>query len=180
MCSVYKSKRPLISVDRVRSVKKDIIMNEKWFLAAGEIAKQALCKRANCGAVIVKDDEIIGSGYSAPPLDDVKNSKCHFEYPGELKKPKSDRTCCMHAEWRAIFDTLKKNPDKIVGSTLYFCRVDDNGSMLKSGEPYCTVCSRLALDSGIAFFALWQEGGIRVYDTREYNDLSYQFHNPKI
>lgn len=152
---------------------------EKWFHEAASMAAQALCKRDNCGAVIVKDDEIIGSGYAAPPQDDSKNAKCQFEYPEITLKPKSDRTCCVHAEWRAIFDALKKNPEKIAGSTLYFTRVDDNGKRLFSGDPYCTVCSRLALDAGISFFALWYEEGIRVYDASEYNNLSYRFFNPK-
>ncbi len=151
-------------------------MDEKWFHAAAERAKQALCKRDKCGAVIVKDGVVIGTGYNAPPLDAKENTKCHFEYPSELKKPKSDRTCCIHAEWRAIFDALKRNPEKVVGSTLYFCRVNVGGELLFSGDPYCTVCSRLAFDSGISFFALWHKDGIQVYDIKEYNDRSYQFH----
>ncbi len=153
---------------------------EKWFHEAAIIAVLALCKRDRCGAVIVKDNEIIGSGYNAPPQDDSRNTKCHFEYPENIRKPKSDRTCCVHAEWRAILDAVKKNPEKLIGSTLYFARVDTEGKILFSGDPYCTVCSRLALDTGIAFFALWQEDGIRAYDTIEYNDLSYQFFHPII
>jgi len=47
--------------------------------------------------------------------------------------------------------------------------------MLKSGKPYCTVCSRLALDNGIKEFVLWHTDGIKGYDTKEYNKLSYDF-----
>jgi len=155
------------------------LRHEYWFHEAAKIAAQALCKRDRCGAVIVKDDTVIGSGYAAPPQDDMENMKCHFEYPAEVRKPKSDRTCCMHAEWRAILDALKRNPEKVAGSTLYFTRVDDNGRILFSGDPYCTVCSRLALDAGISLFVLWQEGGVSVYDMMEYNDLSYRFFHPK-
>ena len=45
----------------------------------------------------------------------------------------------------------------------------------KAGKPYCTVCSRLAIDSGIVEFVLWHESGITAYPTDEYNDLSYDF-----
>ena len=86
----------------------------------------------------------------------------------------------MHAEWRAILEALKTHPDKIVGSQLYFSRVDAEGNIKKSGEPYCTVCSRLALDTGISEFLLWQEAGIRSYPTDEYNRLSYQNLGQKI
>ena len=81
----------------------------------------------------------------------------------------------MHAEWRAIMDALKNNPEKIKGSKLYFTKVHEDGNLLRSGQPDCTVCSRLALDSGISTFVLWHEEGIHEYPTDEYNKLSYQY-----
>lgn len=44
-----------------------------------------------------------------------------------------------------------------------------------AGQPYCTHCSRLALDAGIAEFVLWHNEGIAVYPTDEYNNLSYRY-----
>ena len=145
----------------------------KWMEEAAKFARKALCLKAKCGAVIVKDGEIIGSGYNAPPLDKEEHRTCLKEF-GQ-GKPKYDRTCCMHAEWRAIIDALKKNADKIKDSKLYFIRVDDVGNIKKSGKPYCTVCSRLALDTGIEKFLLWHEEGICEYKTDEYNRLSYEY-----
>lgn len=49
------------------------------------------------------------------------------------------------------------------------------GLILKAGKPYCTICSKMALDVGIAEFVLWHEEGITVYDTKEYNELSFQY-----
>ena len=148
-----------------------------WMKEAAKVAENALCIKAKCGTVIVKGGEIIGSGYNAPPLDDVKNATCLDEYQ-VFDKPHFDRTCCMHAEWRAIIDALRNNPNKITGSKLYFSRTDKEkkGEIKKSGQPYCTVCSRLALDIGISHFLLWQEDGIAEYATDEYNKLSYEYH----
>ena len=42
-------------------------------------------------------------------------------------------------------------------------------------NPYCTIYSKMALDSGVAEFILWQNKGICVYNTKEYNALSFQF-----
>lgn len=66
-------------------------------------------------------------------------------------------------------DALKNNGDKIKDSTLYFMRIDEDGNFTDAGEPFCTVCGRLALDSGIKYFALWNSSGVKVYDTKEYN-----------
>jgi len=145
----------------------------KLMKKAAGIADKALCLKAKCGAIIVKDGEIIGEGYNAPPLDKEENRTCDKEFsPGKLKY---DKTCCMHAEWRAIMDALKRNSKKIKGSTLYFTRVDESGNIKKSGKPYCTVCSRMVLDAGIEKFVLWHEEGICEYPTGEYNRLSYEY-----
>lgn len=148
---------------------------EQYFGEAQKEATKALCLRDKCGAVVVKDGVIVGRGYNGPPQDNLEQKKCLSEYPKETKKPKSDRTCCMHAEWRAIIDALKHSND-LKGASLYFARVNNDGTLLPSGEPYCTVCSRLALDVGITHFCLSHEKGSRCYDTNEYNDLSYEFH----
>lgn len=145
----------------------------KWFNEAAQMAVKALCLNAKCGAVIIRDNEIIGEGYNAPPLDSEENRMCGQEIVNN--KPNYDKTCCVHAEWRAILNALKINPEKIAGAKLYFTRVDENGNIKKSGQPYCTVCSRLALDVGIAKFVLWHEDGICEYDMREYNKLSYSY-----
>lgn len=145
----------------------------KWMNEAAEVAKKALCLRAKCGTVIVKDSEIIGRGYNAPPLDKEENRTCLKELgPG---KPKYDKTCCMHAEWRAITDALRRNGDKIKGSKLYFSRLDENGKIKRAGRPSCTVCSRMALDAGIEKFLLWHKEGICEYPTDEYDKLSYAY-----
>ncbi len=146
---------------------------ENWMNEAAKVAQRALCLRSKCGTVIVKDEKIIGEGYNAPPLDNEENRICNKEIASG--KPKYDKTCCMHAEWRAIMDTLRKNPEKLKGSKLYFTRVDGHGKIKKSGKPFCTVCSRLALDVGIDKFVLWHEEGICEYNTDEYNVLSYSY-----
>jgi len=142
-------------------------------LMAAEQARMALCLRDKCGTAIYNGLVLVGLGYNAPPQDDIAHRKCLNEY-APTQKLKTDRTCCIHAEFRAITFALKRETrDSLPGSTLYFTRVDEEGNILFSGEPYCTACSKLALDEEIAYFALWHEKGIALYDTAEYNDLSF-------
>jgi deoxycytidylate deaminase len=145
-----------------------------FFVAAATIAAEATCNRAKCGTVIVQDGEIIGQGYNGPALDDEASRTCDDEYDLSVK-PKYDKTCCIHAEWRAILDACKHNADKIGGSVLYFMRVDDEGKFTDAGDPFCTTCSRLTLESGVGKFALWNAGGADIYDAAEYNKKSYEF-----
>lgn len=145
----------------------------KFMQRAAQVAEESTCQRSRCGTVIVKDREVIGRGYNSPPQDAEENRKCNLkeDLPETFK---SDKTGCVHAEQRAILDALSKSED-LTGSRLYFVRLDDDGEIKYAGKPYCTICSKLALDVGVAEFVLWHEEGITVYNTKEYNDLSFQY-----
>lgn len=148
--------------------------NEYFQLAADE-AKLATCLRARCGTVIIaRNAQVIGRGHNSPPLEDEGQRTCNLEWDLSVK-PKYDKTCCIHAEWNAVIDACKTNAQKLIGSTLYFMRVDENGDFTDAGDPFCTVCSRLSLQSGIEYFALWNSTGIQRYSTRDYNLKSYDF-----
>lgn len=149
-------------------------MHESFFKEAQEVAMRATCSRARCGSVIVsKAGQIIGRGYNAPPLGDESQRMCEVELDQSIKK-NNDKTCCVHAEWNAIIDALKSHADAIAGSILYFMRVNDAGEFTEAGQPYCTVCSRLALESGISTFGLWNDGP-EMIPADEYNLRSYAY-----
>lgn len=150
-------------------------MHEQYFKLAAEVAKSATCTHAKCGSIIASTDSIIiGRGFNAPPLNDESQRRCGFEADDGIK-PKYDKTCCVHAEWNAIIDALRNFPDKIVGSTLYFMRINDDGEFTNACDPFCTVCSRLALQSGIRYFALWNKEP-KIYECTDYNQKSYEYH----
>jgi len=144
----------------------------KSLIKAAEIALNSCCLRSKCGSIIVNHGRIIGIGWNSPP-GNRRIKKCFKE---DLPKDFiSDKTCCIHAEDRAIRDALAKNPQELKGSRLYFIRLDKNNKITKAGSPYCTWCSKTALDAGIKEFVLWHEKGIAVYNTEEYNKLSFKF-----
>lgn len=154
-------------------------MHKEFFTQAQKVAQRATCEQAKCGSVIVSaDGQVIGKGYNAPPLGVESQRMCNAE-PNPSIKPRSDKTCCVHAEWNAILDALKHHPALVTGSTLYFMRVNEAGEFTEAGQPYCTVCSRLALESGIATFGLWN-GGPEMIDTAVYNRRSYDYYQPAI
>jgi dCMP deaminase len=146
----------------------------EFLLSAAEIAKRATCERARCGSVITSGKAIIGTGYNSPAGNLESQRRCGA-HKDSLHDKVTDKTCCIHAEQRAIFDALKNHPDLIKGATLYFTRIDKTDKVKKSGKPYCTICSKSALDVGIRYFVLWHEDGICAYDTEEYNLLSYRY-----
>ncbi len=150
--------------------------HEFYFEKAAKQAKVATCTHAKCGAIVVdKNGVIIGEGFNAPPLNDENLRTCDENFDLSLK-PKYDKTCCIHAEWNAIINALKHHGSEIDGGTLYFMRVDENGNWTDAGKPFCTVCSRLAAQSGLGYFALWVDNKPKLYSVGDYNRESYNFY----
>jgi len=148
--------------------------HEQWVTEAIREAQHATCERSKCGSVIVRDGAVVGRGHNSPPGGWESQRRCSADKALYDRKV-TDKTCCVHAEECAIMDALRTNPDLVVGSTLYFARLDEAGNLAPSGTPYCTLCSKLALDVGITFFVLQHADGPHAYPTDEYNTLSYRY-----
>ncbi|MGV8152001.1 MAG: hypothetical protein ACP5OG_02895 [Candidatus Nanoarchaeia archaeon] len=149
--------------------------NARYFmLEAAKIAEKSLCMRSKCGSVIVKENNIIGRGFNSPPKNKKDIERC-LKPSSSYNEKVTDKTCCIHAEERAIIDALRNNANELIDSALYFIRLGKEGEITFAKNPYCTICSKLSLDVGIKDFVLWHEHGIVAYNTEEYNNLSFNY-----
>lgn len=146
----------------------------KYLGLAAKVAQKATCLRAKCGTIIIKNSKIIGKGFNSPPGNLESQRRCLRKH--ELHPTfKSDKTCCVHAEQRAIMNALIKNPKELKGSRLYFMRLTERNEIEFSVKPYCTICSKMTLDAGISEIVLWHKESICLYNSEEYNDLSFAY-----
>jgi deoxycytidylate deaminase len=145
-----------------------------WMEKAWEIAQHASCERSKCWSVVVKDWVCIWAWYNSPAKELESQRRCSADKMSYHRKV-TDKTCCIHAEQRALFDALRNHPEQIEWSILYFIRLDKDWNLSRAGKPYCTICSKMALELWVAEFVLWHDEGITAYNTEEYNLLSYQY-----
>lgn len=153
---------------------EELTQAEKYMIKAWEIAELATCERSKCWSIIVKDWMIIWEGFNSPAKNLESQRRCNNDKSLYNRKV-TDKTCCIHAEQRALFDALRKHPNLIEWATLYFIRLNKEWKMTTSWKPYCTICSKSALELWIKEFVLLHENWITAYDTEEYNILSYQY-----
>jgi deoxycytidylate deaminase len=149
----------------------------RFFDETVKVAAQSGCLRGHGGSVIVKNGAVIARGFNSPPRNNPGYRTCLNEYdiPAGFRH---DRTCCIHAEQRAIAEAVKNQVD-MAGARIYFAHIDDNHQIIPATSLKCTICSRAVLDAGITEFALFCPDGIRVYDTVDFNRQSYEYKTPK-
>lgn len=113
------------------------------------VAERGTCLRRNFGAILVKNDEIIATGYNGAPRGRT-NCSDHGEcMRDKLNVPKGQRyELCrsVHAEANCIISASRHD---MIGSTLYLACLDaKSGELFGDVEP-CSMCKRLIINAGI-------------------------------
>ena len=112
------------------------------------VSKRSTCLRRSYGAVIVKNDEVISTGYVGAPRGRANCSDLGYCIRAELKIPRGERyELCrsVHAEANAIISASR---DKMIDSTLYLTGVERDGSYV-SNSCCCSMCKRMVINAGI-------------------------------
>ena len=105
--------------------------------------------RRRYGAIIVKNDIIIATGYNGAPRGRKNCSDLGRCIREQLAIPRGERyELCrsVHAEANAI---IAASRDQMLGSTLYMACIDPNTDEIVAGMSSCAMCKRLIINSGI-------------------------------
>lgn len=125
------------------------IDKEQYYLnIAKAVSLRATCLRRNYGAVIVKDDEIIATGYTGAPRGADNCNELGVCDRIKLNIPSGERyEICksVHAEMNAIISASRKD---MIGSTLYLYGFDGVSKKPINAKP-CSICERLIKNAGI-------------------------------
>ena len=126
------------------------VSKENYYLDIAEtVAERSTCLRRKFGAIIVKNDVIISTGYNGAPRGRKNCSDLGFCYREQLNIPRGERyELCrsVHAEQNAIIAAPR---EQMLGATLYLVgRVADTGEYNPDTTP-CAMCRRLIINAGI-------------------------------
>jgi len=127
------------------------IDKENYYLDIAEtVCERSTCLRRCYGAIIVKNDEIISTGYNGAPRGRKNCDDLGYCTREALKIPSGQRyELCrsVHAEANCIISAARKDT---MGSTLYMaCRNPKTGELIPDSTS-CTMCRRQIINAGIA------------------------------
>ena len=117
---------------------------------AQTVAERCTCLRKKFGAIIVKDDVIVSTGYNGAPRGRQNCSDLNFCMRDKLNIPRGERyELCrsVHAEANAIIAAAR---ERMLGATLYMACIDPKDNSLVSGTSSCMMCKRLVINAGIS------------------------------
>ena len=126
------------------------IDKENYYLdIAQTVLERSTCLRRCYGAIIVKNDEIVATGYNGAPRGRKNCVDLGFCTREEMGIPSGERyELCrsVHAEANAIISAARKD---CVGGTLYLAGRDAQTGELLGDATSCSMCRRLIINAGL-------------------------------
>ena len=135
---------------------------------ADAVSRRGTCLRRNYGAIIVKNDEIIATGYTGAPRGRKNCSDLGYCVRQENKVPRGERyELCrsVHAEANAIISASR---EEMMGATLYLSGRDVETDKYVKNAMSCSMCQRMIINAGISTVIVRSddENGYVGYDVR--------------
>lgn len=127
------------------------ISKENYYLdIAQTVLERATCLRRVYGAIIVKNDEIISTGYNGAPRGRRNCVDMGFCTREAMQVPRGQRyELCrsVHAEANAIISASRRD---MVGGTLYLVGKDARTGEILSDATSCSMCRRQVINAGLS------------------------------
>ena len=128
----------------------DRISKENYYLdIAQTVLERATCLRRVYGAIIVKNDEIISTGYNGAPRGRANCVDMGYCSREAMKVPRGERyELCrsVHAEANAIISASRRD---MVGGTIYLVGRDARTGELLADATSCLMCRRMVINAGL-------------------------------
>lgn len=127
----------------------DRIKKDEYYLdIAKTVTRRSTCLRRQYGAIIVKNDEVVATGYNGAPRGEINCCDCGFCQRDALGIPKGERyelCVSVHAEANAIISAARRD---MIGATIYIVGIEAKDGSYANPAP-CLMCRRLIKNAGI-------------------------------
>lgn len=148
--------------------------NDYFLEIAKVVSSRSTCLRRRYGAVIVKDNVIVSTGYNGAPrgsVNCVDRGSCRRK---ELNVPAGERyeLCeAVHAEQNAV---INGSPERMKEATIYIAGFEEDSSFA-DGKP-CLLCRRMIQNAMIKEVVYLKKDGsiMKVGDVRELEGANIQ------
>ena len=126
------------------------ISKENYYLNIAEtVIGRATCLRRCYGAIIVKNDEIISTGYNGSPRGRKNCVDMGFCTREAMQVPRGERyELCrsVHAEANAIISASR---NECIGGDIYLVGHDAKTGTILSDATSCSMCRRMIINAGL-------------------------------
>ena len=166
----YIDNQILPDVDKIMAEKNRtsrITKIEYYLGIAKAVAARGTCLRRKFGAVIVKDDRIVSTGYVGAPRGRINccdRGTC-FRMENNIPSGTRYELCrSVHAEMNAVINASK---EELENGVLYLVGIEPNGDITPNAN-CCSMCKRVIINAGIRYVIVATPTGYQTIEVSEW------------
>ena len=146
------------------------VSKANYYLDIAEtVSERSTCLRKRYGAIIVKNDVIVSTGYNGAPRGRKNCSDIGSCMRDTLNIPRGERyELCrsIHAEANAIIAAAR---EQMIGSDLYMACTDPHDGSIVPNTCSCMMCKRQVINAGIARVIVREDKeNYTIYDVQDW------------
>jgi dCMP deaminase len=143
--------------------------DEYYLNIAKAVGQRSTCFRNKGGAIIVRDDQIVSTGYIGAPRktkDCLERGECLRDRLGIAHGQRYEVCRSVHAEQNAIINSARAGVG-LLGGTMYI--YIENKKMGKVDSFPCYICKKMIINAGLdKVVCSIKEGGVRIFKTKDW------------
>ncbi len=144
---------------------------DRYYLnIAKTVSQRATCLRAMIGAVIIRDDQIVSTGYNGAPRGTKSSLEHEFCLRTKLNIPSGQRyeTCrSVHAEQNAIINAARSGASILGGDIYIYGERPDDGSIINAFP--CFICKKMLMNCGLKrVICSLDDGKIKTFEMADW------------
>lgn len=126
----------------------DRVTKTNYYLdIAQTVLERSTCLHWKFGAIIVKNDTIVSTGYNGAPRGRKNCTDLGVCMCGEGEEMSSDLCRSVHAEANCIIAATR---EQMLDSTMYLCGADAKTGQILPDTCSCHLCKRMIINAGIS------------------------------
>jgi len=143
---------------------------EDYYLGiANAVAQRSPCIRRKYGAIVVKDDAIVSTGYNGPARGVVNCNEvgCMKDKMNQPHYSSYEMCPAVHAEENAVINAARNGSSVLNGDLYLYGEEFTNGTKVDAYP--CSPCKRTLINAGIRRFIMRKaDGSLEVIDTKNW------------
>ncbi len=139
---------------------------------AKSVCKRATCTKVEIGAVIIRDDQVISTGYCGAPRGTKSSQEHNFCLRRELGIPSGHRyEICrsVHAEQNAIINAARSGTSVLGGDMYIYGKIEGNDDQETLNAFPCFICKKMIINCGLKrVICSLKDGGYKIFKVEKW------------
>jgi len=147
--------------------------DEHYLDIARSVCRRGTCTKVEIGAVIIRDDQIVSTGYCGAPRGTKSSIEHGFCLRKQLGIPSGHRyEICrsVHAEQNAIINAARSGTSLLNGDMYIYGRIRSEEGVEQVLDAFpCFICKKMLINCGLKrVICSLKEGGFKTFEVEKW------------